>query len=593
MHLFVNINSTGYKPIDNSEVQNVHEYASVSFRLETREHARYAVVIGDYELSLTLITNKDHSLCYESNTVTCFRNFVGLCPILVTSNNSNTVREGLAVNVYGSKATYDRAISFLRFIVKHKDFSSACFSVSRAGSDGVHNKNNISAKIEAGNSVLSHLKNEWIRFKRDPIAKTSFKNQIQPYSKGQEIDADSIGYIMSNPDSLQQTYAEDREIQIKGTHYTFSSISSRTTVKDANVPENQHILFFLADFHKYLTQLERDLVKSKGSLDKLSVNGVDYLSIDKILQDSGVFLNFHMDKIRAGIKQSFSTIQQFERDLGVKLNRTRSVSHALTQKALVKRHYLVAYKLISQYMKTGEPNWEGESELYGLRNMPKLYEFVVLLNLIGSLKERGFEIGDANYVAGYGGASLPRPLNEPNNKYVMVRGEERIELYYDLHVRQMKMLSINDSIGLPVDIKHSSIKTWQPDYCIIHRQPNQSPRVHILDAKYSNETTTYDVRLPNCTFKYTTCLKILGFENGAPTLKSPNSMILLHSEKDTDLRLINDAVMESVPDFLPLNSLLPAIGVTGVTEMSSRSTVQLLDRLAIKRVYKASETSCS
>lgn len=580
MHLFININSTGFRHVDNSDLKNVHENGSVSFRFETDEPSRYSVVIGDYELTLNQVTDKGFPLTYESGVSQCFRNFIGICPIHVVDESANIVKDGTAINVFGSKATYNRALSFLRFIIKHNDFSSACFSVSRAGSDGVHNKNNISAKIEAGNKTLSHLRNEWVRFKRDPIAKINVKNKIRAYAEGEEVGPDGISYIISHPDSLQPTHAENSGIQIKGTHYAFTSTSAITSEKDKNVPENQHILMFLADFHSYLTNLEKSL-NNNGSLDRLTINGVDYISIDQILQDSGMFLNFHVENIRAGIKQSFALIRQFEHDLGVKLNRAQRTSSTLTQKALVKSHYFIAYKLIDQYMKTGEPNWEGESDLYGLRNMPKLYEFVVLLRLIESLKNRDFELKEANYVSDYGGNSLQRPVNEPNNHYVMTKGTERVELFYDLHVRQMKMLNINDRIGIPVDLKHSSKRTWRPDYCIIHSDAGRSPHVHILDAKYSDEITTLKVRLPDCTFKYTSCMKVLGFENGKATLKHADSMILLHSQRDTPLQLLSDPVKESVPYFLSIDSLAPNIGVIGVTEDSNNSTEQLLDRLLI------------
>ncbi|MGO3346268.1 MAG: hypothetical protein ACTIM4_13490 [Marinomonas sp.] len=64
-------------------------------------------------------------------------------------------------------------------------------------------------------------------------------------------------------------------------------------------------------------------------------------------------------------------------------------------------------------------------------------------------------------------------------------------------------------------------------------------------------------------------------------------MILLHSEKTTDLKLINNAVRRDVPNFISLDSLTPAIGLTGVTESSTKSTEQLFDRLNIKRLDSA------
>lgn len=583
MPLYLQIDHAGFISINETSTLSIHENAKVQFRYETEEPGVYQINIGDYAARLHLSrSSTDSVLRYDSDHLECFKNFVGVCPIGVSSDDGDELGVRGAVNIYATKATYDRAISFLRFIVQHQDFSSACFSVSRASSNASRSHNDISAKIEAGIKVITHMHNEWGRFKADPCVKRNVESETTKYLRNQEIGPDAVAYIAQHPDLLDRTGFGQGDIQIRGRQYVITSTVTSRTVNDANVQENQFLLQFLADFHLFLMQLERQFSKSTKKLKDFVINETQYISIDHILNDSGLFLNFHEKRIKNAIRQALDLIMRFERELAVKFLRQMKANVVPTQQVLVRSHYFQAYNLIKDYLRTGEPSWQGEQDLYGLRNMPKLYEFVVLLSLIEGLKAKGFELECAYFSHKHYGPSERRAMNEPNNFYQFKRGSEVVNLFYDMSALQMKQLDLGTSLGVPVDIKHSSARTWRPDFYVVHRLPGCADRTHVLDAKYSSASVTESSRLPECSFKYTTCMKVLGANGNQPILKNVDSMILIHSESNSRTKLINDKVRRDAPSFISMDNLSPQVGLVGITERAGESSLEsLLEALKI------------
>ena len=68
--------------------------------------------------------------------------------------------------------------------------------------------------------------------------------------------------------------------------------------KNLNIFENQVILYFLKSFSQFVLQLKAELDKKQSSRSTITVNGIDYISLDQILQDSGIFLTFHKEKLK-------------------------------------------------------------------------------------------------------------------------------------------------------------------------------------------------------------------------------------------------------------------------------------------------------
>ena len=159
-----------------AELIPVHEFDSVSFRLVVDEPSQLTLLLGDYSFWLENYTVIDGRYVYQSDYKQTFKNFVGITHAEVVATdggNYEIIAVSRPINVYATKISYERALSFLRYIISNEDISSVCFTVTRGGSDAQRSSNNLSEKLIAGLRVVDYLNNEWGRFHHDPCTKNS------------------------------------------------------------------------------------------------------------------------------------------------------------------------------------------------------------------------------------------------------------------------------------------------------------------------------------------------------------------------------------------------------------------------------------
>lgn len=493
----IDLSSIFERPID------LHEFSTVIISITVEKKCDLRILIGDYSIyDVTEIVSGDFIL-YKTSPLQIFKNFIGLTHIDVYAGDM-LIASSCPINVFASKANYERALSFIKSLSKEADVSSICFSPTKVGSDFIGRKNNISAKVTAGLKAIENIIEHRMRFKNDPCKKTSLSREIRAFNKNQAIDDNLIASISSDLSCLQPTIAEHADLKYYGLHYSIEKIDCPVLKVDTDVYENRVIINFLYDFISFLKSLREKITPTSISKDSISLDGKEYISLDRVLRDSGIFFDVLSPKIASGLDKTTRLIEFFSKYMPSSINKFEKNELRVTQNVLSKPHYYSLFALIRSYRTIGEPTWKGDFELFGLRNMAKIYEIYCLVSIIGSLKQLGFKISQASYINGgyLDRVDVVRPINEPHNYYCLEHDSEgTIELFYDLNSELAHNAGLFGTHGIPVDLVHRNKITWRPDFFIRITRGDYT-ETHVLDAKYSKADTVDRDRLNEVALKY-------------------------------------------------------------------------------------------
>lgn len=506
---------------------SISELSTCKFVLKLLGVQPVSLMIGDFEVKVKPVANVDDVVTYSTEWIDCFKNFIGLTHAELYLKNDGHLFTSIAMNIYARKITYDRALSLLRMIGEKSDISSICFSVTKLNSDKNNSATNITAMLNAGISALDYFQQNRSRFAQFPCSRTKTVIKTKRYSDSVHLDDRSIAYICNHPDSLQTSQFYEMDVALGNRYFKINQIETNSYIKDTDIIENQVIVAFIYNFADYLRGLLGRIARYKESgRELLEIDGENYVSIDRLLVDSGLILSLHVDKISSALDKCLQCLNFIQKSIPCNLVNGANVLPLPTQQVLARTHYLQLFSLIKNYYDVGDPQWRGQMEFFGLRNLYKIYEFVCLIYIIDSIQSIGFIVKDANYLnKDYIPADI-RPINEPSNYYVFEKGEMKIELYYEPKAVNAKNIAISNSKACLVDLVHKNSMTWTPDY-VIKVSTGEFTTCHVLDAKYSDKNTVEKIHLPECAFKYTTKMAHLNRSKQASPI---SSLTLLYSD---------------------------------------------------------------
>lgn len=571
---------------ESAKAIDVKETDVLTLRIVSTDYEAPIVNIGDYSLPLIRQPQNPYATSYvfESKESALFRNFIGVSHIEVFYGSDSAPVYSTPINVFARKMTYDKAANFLRYIVSNQDVSSACFSLTQGKSDAGKRTESIMTKINLGMRVLEHLKNEWTRFEKDPCTKREIHQTLERYDRKMHLDDQSIAYLSSHPDELTLSANNHADIRLSGRLYSIGNIVTNKGSLNKDVYENQVVLSFLYVFMAYLKSVKNQVIDARHSHqgEQISADGSTFVSIDRLLKDSGLILDYSKLKVDIGIEMCRKYIRVLQESFGCKISMSQAYKPVPTHKVLLKPHYLNAFKLIKNYHSAGEPLWTGMSDSYGLRSLPKIYEFVVLVGLINSLTRLGFERVKSEYLSSIdANSATKKPINEINNYHVFVNTEGvKIKLFYDLPMRSLADLTAKEMNGSPVDIKsHHPGYTRRPDYYILIEKNGQF-EAHILDAKYSTIDNVSNYLLPQCAIKYGLQARILSLENNEMNLRMAESITIACSEYGLEYQSVSQRSTRGLRhDIKSLCPIKPMVGYLGVDENSENILMDLVSSL--------------
>ena len=566
---------------------DVHEYCRLDIYIESDESQSVTLQIGDFDVKLDFQNGG-----YRANGITPFANTLG-------TTHFNLVIDGVdfesrAINVFGSKLTYEKATGYLKFLSEESpELSQLCFSSTKMGSDGEDTEIDIiSRKLEAGINALNFLVANAARFKADPIFIYVPETRVQPYQKHTPIDAASVSYLASNPDQLIKSNVYNSDVILNNRHFAINNLARQHARKNLDIYENQVILAFIQHFYRFLNNANEVLINSNRSKVKsISFDNHNYYSFDRLLKETGLVLSMHEDKIQKGLRICSQAMRLINTVLPCRLSQNVNYKPKPSSKVLTKGHYRETFFLLRSYYQAEKPNWQGSMDFFGLRNLSKVYELVCLFQIFKSLIKAGAQLEDSKYIE-LKSTGLPvdvaKPVNEPLNYYSFRLKGGLIELFYEPSIPPYRSAITSETFGL-VDVKHSLEDvtkldcSWVPDFLLIVSKENESKSYHILDAKYSNKQNVNkrDGRLADCVPKYidgirkrpTNNMALVDTVDSLHVLYSDNTSIGYKSYYSSVLSLMDNK------NNIRQAKALPYIGSIPIQTASSSVLDTLLDHL--------------
>lgn len=484
----------------------VHEQSSLTLDMSgLPEGSR--VMLGDYEIVVPTLTDP----------IKPFRNTIGISAVRVEVPDS--VLAGRAFDVYGSKATVTRAKRFLIYLKDNADdVSQLCFSTTRQASDSsASSVEIINRKLDAGIKALEYFEQSRLRFATHPAYQSETKSHVRPYSRDMEMTEEAVTYLAMNPHAVTQTTAASSHFSLHGRHYAIDHTLQRQLHRDTDVYENRVIHAFLQHFAQFLEVAEKlSQQKHRVNAQEVTYLGDDCFSFDSLMEQSGLAFGINERRIQMLRKRLLNVQRAASEAIPVSTTFGAEGMPVPTSRVLNKSHYVELYRFLLDYHQAGEPQWVGATDFFGLRSLPKVYEFVCLYLLLSELVNKGgFVLSEVEYVDFTAPNEPPadRPANQPHNVYRLTNGEVSVTLYYEPILKPARM---SEATRLPiVDAVHTHILrngqpcTWPPDFVLEVRGRNGESRVHVMDAKYSDASNVIEGgrfarrgHLADCLLKY-------------------------------------------------------------------------------------------
>jgi len=492
--------------------------------------------IGDYELNIEKFN--DHT--WRAIDINPFVNQMGVAVISLLVDDQ--IFESRPINIFASKLTYEKAGEYLRFLTREaEDIAALCFSASKLGSDGKSAQNDIfTRKLDSGITAVRFLIENSQRFIQDPIFNQQSETAIERYQNHTTVDKKGIDYLASNPHELTKSDPFHAQIKLQGRYFKIDNIAKQVTNRHFDTYENRVIHYFLNSFDAFLRNAKDQLHDSSGRTgDVISLNNRDFFSFERLLSDTGLTVKVHAKKIDKARHMVRQAKHLFNAKLPVNLTTNKPHYPEPTTRALMKGHYKLIFDFARRFYKAEEPEWAGADDLFGLRNLSKIYEIVSLYRLIGAVLSSGAELTGVSFISWHPNSNETKPVNEPFNYFTFsTKDGDEIELFYEPWVKPIRSKETN-RLGL-VDIAHKNTLfngkpiCWRPDFII--KKNGEHPEYHVFDAKYSrydlvNDKTTGS--LANCTQKYIMGIRIEDkLKQGCSNLLSTvSSMHIIHSDE--------------------------------------------------------------
>lgn len=108
------------KPVD------LHEYSTVVISITLDKRCDLKILIGDYSILDVAEFVSGDFVIYKTRPLQIFKNFIGITHIDVYVDDKIIVSSS-PINVFASKANYEKALTFIRSISKEADVSSISY----------------------------------------------------------------------------------------------------------------------------------------------------------------------------------------------------------------------------------------------------------------------------------------------------------------------------------------------------------------------------------------------------------------------------------------------------------------------------------
>ncbi len=503
-----------------SELPSLRETDKLSISFKSHFLGDHKVFLQDHPIDAHM-TSRDGETAHFSSSFDYFLlNHFGVCSVAISSESSEEIYRFTPINVFATKINKDHAEKILVYLSsKIANVTNTCFTKTQTGSDNTHSSSADSlTKLEATRRLLDSIYAMRPRFISHPCRRSSEQLRVEKYNEGTHITEKEIAWLFQHLDHLHPTQADQSKVFINNRHYTIERIQRNASRIDTDVFENQVIFSFLVNAQEFLKSFppptnEGPIFGREG----------EYYSLDRLLERISLpLLERRYRESRAILHKCNELLNFFRKNVHCSFKGKLTPTLTAPAKRLI--HYEKSFRLIDEWYKLGQPKWTGETYLFGLKSLDKLYELFCLYNLLDAMQDLGFklersEIRVPDRLFGTMGKQVHGAADHLCNYYQLKQGSTQLELLYEPCIWSFSEASM---LGDLVDVFHSGRgprSCWTPDFLVKLTREN-THEYFIFDAKYSNHSNTKERHLPLIIEKYYLKIRRLSF-SGIPEPTSP------------------------------------------------------------------------
>lgn len=397
-------------------------------------------------------------------------------------------------------------------------------------------------------------------------------NEISDFEKLSVINSDTLIHILSNPDELVLTDV-DTGISFEGNFY----YPRKTKVNNLDINlknyENEVIVAFLTTILQYLIKTESDInYISKNSSTKVNIpNG--YISSSDFLVNS---VQKNITKIKEDIsvfKLKFKVLLNKYVDLFKIKPIPLSAIPKQTRVFASVGHYRDIYFMILYWFKNSEYLLENEKLNLDLAKSDLLYEHYLLLKLINSFIDYGYEFKSKSILS----------YDVLDDRYVNIAYNNTFEferegitkiIYYQPVINTTSNLN-GINLYRSVDYSYNGMLQnepyYTPDYIVKTIDSEQNESYTIVDAKFSRSTDILRYSIENLVYKYVFSVN--------PTCEnvSLNGFVAICGKRDNNKNNINMHSIEDYSNFNDKNKNFSILTLDPVDELYENNHHTLLE----------------
>jgi hypothetical protein len=349
---------------------------------------------------------------------------------------------------------------------------------------------------------------------------------------------------------------DEQDILIGDTPYNLRDIQINKPIDDTDVFENRVIHSFLVSHRNYLTKIGRESASvSYRNFDKF------LFTFSDLLHDWNAGNTRPQQLINKGLS-NISVVKRFaDKFLPCKLD--KFYPPKLTANAKKHSHYLDIFKLVHEYYRIGEPDWDDKLVISGLHNLAKIYELYVLVSLVKALEDNNYEFESVSYLEPDSATYNELPEGSANNVYIArnLDSGQYVTLFYEPRVYEPSDRRCKQHTSLYKSINSRSVnkdmvegRSLVPDFVL-----STDKGFIILDAKYSEYSTVRKYYLTELMIKYG--YGIMREHAGARILSQGVIAVCAKGETESSSVFFEDSGAES-------------LSLTGIVRLSTRESFE-------------------
>ena len=480
-----------------AELVKIHEFSTIRLTVISQEElGDLVLVIGSKLIKYHNLIRDNGNLVYYFYDEKPFYNHLGYTNICIDFVEKDFPQVSIPVEIYSSKATFEDAREMLGFIQEvDPKIASLCFSQTRLDSSLKESKEiDLLTKINLGERVIEFLDKNIKLFLKYPAVIFSRRKEKVSYKTGEHhIDENGIRWLTENSKELSIDL-NDTHAYIDWVPVKIANIEIDQPFYDSDTFENQVIHSFLSGFQIFLKKIVSLRPQCVERFFDSDVYSFSQLKHDWARGETGPQL-----KAKTLLKKVVLIKRFLDKNLPV--SSTKKVLPRLTNEVKSKRHYSLVFKKIEEFYRVGEPDWSESSVLSGIKNLAKIYEIFVLINLLGSINRVGLSLRAVSYIDYESFSENAKPQGEINNVYKFEDGnQQEVTLFYEPKIvpYSFEKSNILGSVHkATVSIKEFGIGFLTPDYLLISQNG-----FLIFDAKFSKKNVVNQYSIPSLMNKY-------------------------------------------------------------------------------------------